>query len=196
MLDELKAMVLEHGMAVRLVAGPDPGSDEGAVAYTVGLTEKGHPELVCDGLPQQSAHVLLDRLGRRVLEHGLALEHGEHLNAGDPDDVEVPVVFITAEDDHELGAVEQLYGDVRALQVMWSDSTGRFPWHEGYANPSVLQRLRGPVPLDLLMIPCPDVPPSPAGIDLDELVLTTTAVLRGAPVTIVWHEAGGRLATT
>lgn len=190
MRDELEDGVVEHGLAVRLVAGPDAGSDLGVVAYTVGLSATGHAELVCDGLPPESAHVLLDRLGHRVLEHGVALEHGQHLDAG-PGDVAMPVAVVTAWDVDDLGAVDRSDGDVRALQIVWTDSTGRFPWHDGYANPSTVQPLRGPVPVELLTIPCPDVPPAAAAADLDEPVLTTHAVLHGAPVTAVWHDAGG-----
>lgn len=191
-LAELEAMVAEHGVAVRVVAGSDPDSDDGAFAYTVGLSRKDHPELVCDGLPQDSSYALLDQLGRRVVEDGVVLEHGQlfHADAADADQG-LPVAIITAEDDDDLTAVAQLYGARSALQVIWPDSTGRLPWHQDYANPPQLQRLRGPVPVELLSLPCPDVPPSPAAAHLDDMVLTTRAVSEGAAVTTVRHEADG-----
>lgn len=191
-LAELEGMVAEHGVAVRMVAGPHPASDEGALAYTVGLSLKDQPELLCTGLPPESAHALLDQLGRRVVQQGLVLEAGQHLDAGHPDGSEgLPVAVIPVQDASDLDAVRQLYGSRSVLQVVWTDSTGRFPWHEGYANPSSLQQLRGPVDEDLLALPCPDVPPSPAAAENEELVVTTQAVLDGAAVTVVWHTADG-----
>ena len=42
-----------------------------------------------------------------------------------------------------LTAVQGLYGDVRAVQVVWTDSRGRLPWEAGYANPRGSQPLLG-----------------------------------------------------
>lgn len=189
-LDELRAVIDRYGHAVHCVMDDDAGRDQ-VVAYTVGLSARAHPELLCTGLPSSSAFWLLNQLGGRV-HAGHVLRAGDLLDAGGPDDDSHPVVLIAAEDDHELGDVETLYGDRPTLQVIWADSTGRFPWHPGYANPPDVQDLRGDVPVPLLALPCPEVAPSPAAADREhDLVHSTQAVLDGAAVTAVWHEANG-----
>lgn len=189
-LDELRAVVDRYGHAVRCVMDDDEGEDR-VVAYTVGLSARDHPELMLTGLPSSSAIWLLNQLGGRV-HAGEVLRAGSVLDAGEADDEPHPVVLFEAEDDHELGVVEMLYGDRPTLQVIWTDSTGRFPWHPGYANPPDVQDLRGEVPVALLALPCPEVPPSPLAADREhDLVLTTRSVLDGAAVTKVWHEADG-----
>ncbi|WP_299034986.1 DUF4262 domain-containing protein [uncultured Pseudokineococcus sp.] len=188
-LDELRAVIDRYGHAVRCVLDDDEGEAQ-VVAYTVGLSAREHPELICTGLPSSSAIWLLNQLGNRV-HTGEVLRAGSLLDAGEADDPH-PVVLIDADDDHELGVVETLYGDRPTLQVVWTDSTGRFPWHPGYANPPDVQDLRGEVPVPLLALPCPQVPPSPAAADREhDLVFSTQAVLDGAAVTKVWHEADG-----
>jgi hypothetical protein len=187
-LDDLRAVVDKHGHAVRCVV--DEVGEDRVIAYTVGLSTREHPELLCTGLPASSATWLLNQLGRRV-HAGQLLRSGSHIDAGEPDDP-YPVALINAEDDDELGVVELLYGDRPTLQVIWTDSTGRFPWHMGYANPPSAQSLRGDVPVHLLDLPCPDVPPAPGAAErADDLVFATQGVADGALATTVSHDADG-----
>jgi len=189
-LDKLRAVIDRYGHAVQCVIDDEAGEDQ-VIAYTVGLSARDHPELICIGLPASSAIWLLNQLGARV-HAGEVLRAGSVLDTGDPDDDPHPIVLIDAEDDDELGDVETLYGDRPTLRVIWTDSTGRFPWHPGYANPPDAQGLRGEVPVPLLALPCPDVPPSPAAADREhDLVYWTQSALDGAAVTKVWHEANG-----
>ena len=51
---------------------------------------------------------------------------------------------ITVLDKTDLAAVDAIYGDVPALQIVWTDSAGHLPWEPGYANPPGSQRLLGP----------------------------------------------------
>jgi hypothetical protein len=48
--------------------------------------------------------------------------------------------------DEELVAVRQVYGTFSAVQMVWPDSAGRFPWDAGYTNPPDAQPLLGPLP--------------------------------------------------
>lgn len=136
-LDELRALIAEHGWAVRHVVGPDPAQ---CLSYTVGLTAYLHPEVVMTGLPHEVAHTFLNIAGRIV-----AREHG-HFAPGEEttalaDGRAFPVIAVT--DTSGLTAVESLYGDVRAVQVVWADSRGNLPWEPGYANPPGSQPLLG-----------------------------------------------------
>ena len=54
----------------------------------------------------------------------------------------MPVV--SALDKTNLTAVDDIYGDVPALQIVWTDSAGRLPSEAGYANPPGSQPVLGP----------------------------------------------------
>ena len=81
------------------------------------------------GLPSGVGHQFLNlvgaevRAGRRFAESSIVrdLTEGDHR-----------VAFIQVEDASELTAVEQVYGAVNALQLVWSDSSGRLPWQPGF----------------------------------------------------------------
>jgi hypothetical protein len=53
----------------------------------------------------------------------------------------MPVIAVV--DKTDLTAVDAIYGNVPALQIVWTDSGGRLPWEPGYANPAGSQRLLG-----------------------------------------------------
>src|SRR3954451_21064337 len=69
-------MIREHRFTVTYVWGEGPG--EPAFGYTTGLFGLGHPELVVVGLGQDTAHSMLDRTARLVVE-GRDLVAGERL---------------------------------------------------------------------------------------------------------------------
>jgi hypothetical protein len=136
-LDELRQLIAEHGWAVRHVVDPDPAR---CLSYTVGLTAHLHPEVVMTGLPPEVAHAFLNIAGRIVVR-----EHG-HFAPGEEtaeltDGPAFPVIGVT--DTSGLTAVASLYGDVRAVQVVWTDSRGNRPWDDEYANPAGSQPLLG-----------------------------------------------------
>jgi hypothetical protein len=137
-LDELRQLIARHGWAVRHVVDADPAR---CFSYTVGLTAHLHPEVVMTGLPPQVAHTFLNIAGHLVVR-----EHG-HLAAGEETTAlaegrAFPVIAVT--DTSGLTAAADLYGDVRAVQVVWTDSRGHLPWDEDYANPPGSQPLLGP----------------------------------------------------
>jgi hypothetical protein len=136
-LDELRQLIAEHGWAVRHVVDPNPAR---CLSYTVGLTAHLHPEVVMTGLPHAVAHTFLNIAGRVVVR-----EHG-HFAPGEEttelaEGPAFPVIAVT--DTSGLTAVESLYGDVRAVQLVWTDSRGNLPWDAAYANPPGSQPLLG-----------------------------------------------------
>lgn len=78
------------------------------------------------------------RFGEGRYEHGTI--------TGEFTDDDAPIAFIRADDTERLTAVEQIYGRVSALQMIWPDSIGQLPWQDGYRNPSGAQPLLGPLP--------------------------------------------------
>jgi hypothetical protein len=140
---DLLATIDRHGWAVRHV-GPGARREEVVFSYTIGLTAMGHPEVVVQGLPFDVAHAFLNDVGQDV-------RMGKSFPAGtvteDLTSPASPVVFIAVEDTSGLTAVEQVYGHVDAVQLVWPDSRGRLPWAEEYANAPWAQPLLGPAPL-------------------------------------------------
>lgn len=139
-LRELLGLIDRFGWAVRSVFAVT--NEQVDFAYTIGLTAMQHPEVVITGMPEEHAHTFLDLIGEDV-QNGKRYVDGSVTDAlTEPG---APVVFIQVEDDDGLTAVDQVYGRVDALQMVWPDSAGRLPWEAGYRNGAHDQPLLGPV---------------------------------------------------
>jgi hypothetical protein len=143
-LADLRGLIDEHGWAVRNVGAGDTAADVG-FSYTIGLAGFGHPEVIVMGMPHESAHEFLNLIGDEV-RRGSRYQHGTVTDEFTDDDA--PVVFIRVEDTGRLTAVDEVYGRVDALQMIWPDSTGRLPWQDGHRNPPGTQPLLGPLPTE------------------------------------------------
>lgn len=137
--EDLDALIREYGWAVRHVGGTE---HEAPFSYTVGLSTLGLPEIVTTGLPFESSHEFLNMVAQETRD-GLAVTHGTRstrfTDSGD-------IAFIRVEDTRGLTAVHHRYGEVVALQLIWPDSTGAYPWDVGYRNPPEAQPLLGRIP--------------------------------------------------
>lgn len=124
------------------VFGDDTSSP---VAYTTGLTEHRRPELLITGLEPDLACRILNRAAE------LALADRRFLDAKFLDGVVRPphrLAALPAVDTSELHVTRLLYGpDFLALQLIWPDEEGRFPWEPGYSFPLDAQPLSGIPPL-------------------------------------------------
>ena len=124
-LDELRDLVARGRFAVQSVEGSRTSAE---LSYTVGLTAYGLPELVVVALRPAEAHELLARWGDYLLDESLVLP-GEALTSGP---YVMEAVEVARPGDH-LQVAAALYGDrVRALQLAWCDSAGRWPWQPGH----------------------------------------------------------------
>lgn len=137
-LDHLRALIIRHGWAVQ---GVERDHSHPPWAYTVGLTGFGQPELVVTGLALGRATELLNGVAAHVL-HACAPTPGERipLRSG-------PVVEIVelAHPEAHLETVIALHGtQVRALQLVWADDRGRFPWERGHRGGRGGQPVLGP----------------------------------------------------
>src|SRR5687767_12106802 len=107
------------------------------LAYTVGLTERGLPELVTTGLAPARAHVLLNS----VAAAGLVLVPGESVQVGEQ---VLEVVEVPHPDAHLFTALA-LYGDaLRAVQLVWADERGHWPWCRAHRGSRGGQAVLGP----------------------------------------------------
>ena len=110
-------------------------------AYTVGLTDFDLPELVVTGLRRGLACRLLDA----VAEHSL---HSEPPNPGERIQLNsgplVEVVQLEHPDAHLFTAVALRGPDIAALQLVWADDRGRWPWERGHRGGRGGQPVLGP----------------------------------------------------
>jgi hypothetical protein len=134
-LAELRQTMLESGWAVQYVE-----RERMPLAYTIGLTRYGLPELLLTGLPPRRAARMLNALGRRAVTGErpaagarIALPAGPLIEMVE---VEHPDVYLIL-----AGAI---FGDeVTALQAVWVDSHGRWPWAANFDDGRGTQAVLG-----------------------------------------------------
>lgn len=123
-LKHLNGVIREHGWAVQ---GVERHGDQPAWAYTIGLTERGQPELLVTGLPLSQARILLNNVASHMINpagHGPSPGDRTQLANGR----QLEIVAVSEPLEHLRFAVE-LYGDsVQACQLVYSDLEGRWPW--------------------------------------------------------------------
>jgi hypothetical protein len=128
------------------VIGVFPTADEpdAQFAYTVGLTEHGHPEFMIFGLPPQTAHQLLNDMATRVFDRAARFTHGQHITDLIRDHVAV-VVNGTPPEAWPPGVAYGRYGAdaVAVQQIVWPDEAGRYPWDAGWSFPPDAQPVIG-----------------------------------------------------
>ncbi len=125
-LDELRETIRINGWAVQGVE-----DDRRPFAYTIGLHDRGLPELLVTGLsPERAARVLNDVAGATV--GGRVLDPGAHIAVGAGPLLEI--VVVEHPDAHMNFAVALGGPDVRALQLVWADDRGRWPWAANWGH--------------------------------------------------------------
>jgi hypothetical protein len=117
-LAEVHAKMLAYGWAVQYVADRRP------FAYTVGLTRCGLPELLLTGAEPLRAHRLLTLVAQMAVT-GDPPTRGMRISL--PDGPVVEMVEVEHPEAHLLCA-GAIFGEVSALQVVWADELGRWPW--------------------------------------------------------------------
>jgi len=127
-----------YGWAIQYV---EPGRTAPSFAYTVGLSRYAEPELVVTGMRQERAGALLNKMAAHVLAVSTpwAGEHVQH--EGDP---LVEFVELSEPTAHLYMAVALFGPQIRALQVVYCDDRGHWPWHRGYRGGRGGQPVLGP----------------------------------------------------
>jgi hypothetical protein len=125
-LDHMQGLIDRFGWAV---VGIEDDRIHPPWAYTLGLTPRGRPELVVTGLPLPRATWLLNTVAPYVLDDAVPLPGEEVLVEGCP---LIEVVRVTEPTAHLVTAVE-LYGpQIQALQLVYADDRGHWPWDAGF----------------------------------------------------------------
>ncbi|MBX7432557.1 DUF4262 domain-containing protein [Mycobacterium sp. Y57] len=126
-LDVLRETIREHGWAVQFVE-----EERRPFAYTVGLHDRGLPELLVTGLQAQMSAKLLNLTGRHMVDGSMVLHPAERIAYGnrfllEVVEVEHPIVH--------LKFAAGIYGPkIRAYQLVWADDVGRWPWDRGWGH--------------------------------------------------------------
>lgn len=129
-LDELIPTMDEHGLVVMAIDGTEYFPK---FSYSIGLTRNfEHPEVICFGLPEDLAHVAINIVADK-------LKAGEGIDTTRLyDDIfEGMEVRFLPVDKRNLGdyfgyAMRLYDGEFTALQLVWQDGQGEFPWQDGY----------------------------------------------------------------
>lgn len=124
--DELRTTVLKHGWAVQYVE-----SDRTPYAYTIGLHDRGVPELLVSGLPPQRAGRLLNSMARDTVR-GNPFTPGQQISV--PTGPLIEIVEVQHPDAHMDWAVAFGGPELRAPQLVWADGRGCWPWAVGFGD--------------------------------------------------------------
>lgn len=134
-VENVRSRIPDGGVTVQAVTGPGRPT----VAYTVGLTRLGHAELLVTGVSASVAEGLLGHVAAYVIERSVLLA-GETMEAGP---WRLEVVRVPHADVH-LPTSVALYGvEVSALQLVWADPHGLWPWDPGHGGGSGGQPVLG-----------------------------------------------------
>lgn len=121
-VEQTKLTIARHGWQIQLVDG---SLTSPAFGYTIGLTERRHPEILVTGRRQAETVDLLSEAAGRVLQHDHALEAGMTL------ELRARTVYLAPVESPRrvLRIAGSVYGRrLRALQAVWADDAGRLPW--------------------------------------------------------------------
>lgn len=134
----VKGLLAEHPW---VVIGVDRDGFRPPYSYTVGLTELGLPELLITGLAKERAAKVLIAAANTMLD-AAALTVGARIQLPGKRPGEVVRV---AEPSVHLPVSTDLFGDrVTALQLVYADIRGRWPWDKNFRNGRAGQPVLGP----------------------------------------------------
>lgn len=135
-LEVLRETIKKYGWAVQFIE-----DDRRPFAYTVGLYERRLPELLVTGLEPHMSVGLLNAIGGDMVHDNVRLQPGERLTHDGHDLLEV--VGVEHPDVHLKYAIGMYGRAVTALQLVWIDDAGRWPWDRGPNRGSRIQPVLG-----------------------------------------------------
>ena len=130
-LGHVRALIAEHGWATVTI---ERERFRPPLAYTVGLTQRGTPELVVAGLSACDATRLLNDVASHVLP-AAAVRPGDQIPLRSDPVIVGPAIEVVeiAHPAANLAVAARLYGAaLRALQLVYADDRGHWPWDPGY----------------------------------------------------------------
>jgi hypothetical protein len=134
-LEGLSEAVRAHGWVIKC-------DDEGMCpyAYTIGLHELGLPELLATGVTTDRALALLDYFTNEAIVNG-APAPGDRIVLSDTAMIEAVHVDYPGA---YIDLAVRLFGPkVRAVQLVWTDMCGRWPWDAEFDFDGLTQPVLG-----------------------------------------------------
>ena len=132
----LQPMIDRFGWAVQAVGG---SRVHAPFSYTVGLTARGLPELVVTGKQPVEAAAILNGFAGHV-SRAVPPEPGDRVQLGTR---WFEVVGLPHPEAH-LFVATGLFEGVQALQLVWPDERGQWPWQRGHRGGRGGQPVLGP----------------------------------------------------
>jgi hypothetical protein len=126
-LAHLRELLVRHCWVVQ---GVQRERHRAPYAYTIGLASHDQPELVITGLPYDRAADLLNGLAGQVLADGRCLQPGELVAL--PGGPAAEVVRVAEPAVHLAVAAALSRPGFAALQLVYADERGRWPWEAGF----------------------------------------------------------------
>jgi hypothetical protein len=154
---KVAGLIEQYGMFVQGVL-PDGSGDpsEPGFCYTVGLSAVDHPEFIVFSLPPEIAQTILNDLGFRILRGEVTVAAGDTIHQL-VRNYPVRLVEVTDTTEH-LTMANRFYSGpglpVRALQVVFPDDAGRWPWEAESRTAGTPLLARSP-PMSAGRSPCP-----------------------------------------
>lgn len=110
----------------------DDSPDKANFTYTVGLREKGFPELIIIGLPNESAHALIGDAIKQFERNGVPKDGQVDATLANMPLVyrEVPTEEAAKEHTCWVGNYYK-NNDYKVIQIVWPDRAGLLPWEPG-----------------------------------------------------------------
>jgi hypothetical protein len=124
--DEVRETIRKCGWMVQYVE-----SDRTPFAYTIGLHDWGLPELLMTAVSPQRATRLLNTVARDAVA-GKDLTPGQQFKV--PSGPLIEIVEMGHPDAHLKFAVAFGGPEIRALQLVWADGRGRWPWSAAFCD--------------------------------------------------------------
>lgn len=128
-LEKMEKTIADHGFMVLMTSKEIPEGMLG-MFYTVGLHDKGLPEIITFGLPPDAGQSFLNLAAARLIAGELPLDTPIEKIGN------LPVVFKAVDPESGAGhlnvANSRAEHQVPAIQLFWSDTAGLFPWDTGY----------------------------------------------------------------
>ena len=131
--DLLREKMRKHGWAIQFVESRRP------FAYTIGLHDCGLPELLVTGVSPARARRLLNAVARDAMR-GLPLTPGKQFTLDTGPRIEI--VEVDHPDAH-MGWAVAFGGPIRAVQLVWADGHGRWPWARNFCDGRTRQPVLG-----------------------------------------------------
>ncbi|PPC84368.1 MAG: hypothetical protein CTY35_01820 [Methylotenera sp.] len=131
-MEKNEALIKEFGFVVisTTTSSEDDGGDELAFAYTIGMADKGLPEIMMFGLPPRDMNHMLSNAVNRLISNKMVTGITNEEIAMCP--IMVGEVDPDVAANYIIQANNRAGKDLPALQLVWPDQEGLFPWERGF----------------------------------------------------------------